>query len=120
MTRLALERGPLFALLAALLFGVSTPAAKYLGQDVNAFIFAGLLYLGSGLGLALWHLLSARRTSAPRGAPLVRSDVPWLAAVVLLGGVAGPVLLMVGLQSTSAASASLLLNLEGLATMLVA
>jgi len=115
-----MERGPLLALLAALLFGVSTPAAKCLGQDVNAFVLAGLLYLGSGLGLALWYLLSATGAAAPRGAPIVRADVPWLAAVVLLGGVAGPVFLMMGLQSTSAASASLLLNLEGLATMLVA
>ena len=50
------------------------------------------------------------------GAP----DVPWLALVILAGGVAGPLLLMLGLARTDAAAASLLLNLEGLATMGIA
>jgi drug/metabolite transporter (DMT)-like permease len=53
-------------------------------------------------------------------APLRRHDLPWLAAVVLFGGLAGPTLLILGLSHTSAASGSLLLNLEGLATMLIA
>jgi len=48
------------------------------------------------------------------------TDIPWLVAVVAFGGVAGPMLLMLGLARTSAASGSLLLNLEGLATMTIA
>ena len=59
-------------------------------------------------------VLAPNRTAE---APLRRADLPWLAAVVASGGVAGPLLLMFGLASTDAASASLLLNLEGLATM---
>jgi drug/metabolite transporter (DMT)-like permease len=53
-------------------------------------------------------------------APVRRTDLPWLVAVVLFGGMLGPVLLMFGLSKTSAASGSLLLNLEGLATMGIA
>ncbi len=53
-------------------------------------------------------------------APLRRADTPWLAAVVLSGGVLGPLFPMLGLKLTDAASGSLLLNLEGLATMGIA
>jgi hypothetical protein len=52
--------------------------------------------------------------------PLRRADVPWLGAVVALGGIVGPLLLMFGLARTEAAGAALLLNLEGLATMGIA
>jgi len=76
---------------------------------------AGVLYLGAGSGLAL--LQPARGVI---GAPLRRSDLPWLAAIVFFGGVIGPLSLMLGLARTDAASAALLLNLEGLATMAIA
>jgi len=109
------------ALLSAVLFGISTPFAKLLlGDGVSAWLLAGLLYLGSGLGLAILQL--ARRVSVKvlAEAPLRRADVPWLALVVLSGGVVAPVLLMLGLAMTAASTASLLLNLEGLATMALA
>jgi drug/metabolite transporter (DMT)-like permease len=108
------------ALASAVLFGASTPLAKLLLGVTEPWLLAGLLYLGAGLGLGLLNL--GRRTlhiSAPE-APLRRSDLPWLLAVVLIGGMAGPLLLMLGLAQTEAASASLLLNLENLATMGVA
>jgi drug/metabolite transporter (DMT)-like permease len=112
--------GPVFALAAAALFGLSTPLAKLIGEDVNAFLLAGFLYLGSGLGLAAWRYMR-RDAGAPRAeAALQRSDFRRMAAVVFFGGVAGPSLLMLGLQSTTGSAASLLLNLEGLATMLIA
>lgn len=111
--------GPAFALIAATLFGISTPFAKLLGADLNAFLLAGLLYLGSGAGLAVWR--HGRGGRGPRAeAGLQRADIPWMAAVVLFGGILGPSLLMLGLQSTSGSAASLLLNLESLATMLIA
>jgi len=109
------------ALLSAALFGASTPFAKMLlGEGLTPFLLAGLLYLGSGIGLAIVE--AARRGSGarPAEAPLRRADLPWLALVVLTGGVAGPALLMLGLATTPAAAASLLLNLEGLATMTIA
>lgn len=109
------------ALASAALFGASTPLAKLLlGGGVDPWLLAGLLYLGSGLGLGLIHF--GRRglgVPAPE-APLRRSDLPWLGLVVLSGGVIGPVLLMLGLTRTAASSAALLLNLEGLATMAIA
>lgn len=106
------------ALLAALLFGVSTPLAKLLLGQLPPLLLAGLLYLGSGLGLSLFYLL--RRGQAAQEAPLGRAELPWLAGAVCFGGILGPVLLMLGLRLTSAASASLLLNLEGVFTALLA
>jgi drug/metabolite transporter (DMT)-like permease len=114
-------RGPLLALAAAALFGASTPFAKLLLEDgLSPWLLAGLLYLGAGTGLGLLSLLRRLRSGTAGEAPLRRGDLPWLALVVLTGGVAGPLLLMLGLATTPASSAALLLNLEGLATMAIA
>ncbi|HZU90415.1 MAG TPA: DMT family transporter [Stellaceae bacterium] len=113
--------GAPLAIAAALLFGASTPFAKLLlGDGVDPWLLAGLLYLASGLGLGILRLARRALGRAPKEAPLARSDLPWLALVVLCGGVVGPVLLMLGLKTTGAATAALLLNLEGLATMAIA
>ena len=111
-----MKRSVAYALAAALLFGASTPAAKLLAGEMPAFLLAGLLYAGSGLGLALWIVLRPNASSAR----LAVADLPWLAGAVLSGGVAGPVLLMLGLAATPASTASLLLNLEGVFTALIA
>lgn len=116
MTRL--PPGAAAALLAALLFGASTPLAKRLLGEVPPVLLAGLLYLGSGVGLAILRAL--RRLRAGETAPLTSRDVPWLAGAILFGGVLGPVLLMAGLESTPASAAALLLNLEGVFTALLA
>jgi len=108
------------ALVSAVLFGASAPFAKLLLGTVSPQLLAGLLYLGAGIGLAIVHVSRATFGVPAQEAPLRRHDLPWLAAVVLFGGLAGPLLLMLGLSHTSAASGSLLLNLEGLATMLIA
>lgn len=108
------------ALGSAVLFGACTPMAKALLGSLDPQMLAGLLYLGAGAGLALVHAFRVRvRLEAPE-APLRRADMPWLAAVVVFGGVAGPLLLMLGLARTPASSGSLLLNLESLATMGIA
>lgn len=88
----------------------STPFAKLLLGEMPPVLLAGLLYLGSGLGLSI--LYAIRRGAVNAEAPLTRPDLPWLAGAVLFGGVLGPVLLMVGLHTTPASTASLLLNLE--------
>jgi drug/metabolite transporter (DMT)-like permease len=107
---------PAVALLAAALFGVSTPVAKVLIGGIDPFLLAGLLYLGSGAGLSI--LLLVRQKSAEGAeAQLKRTDLPWLLGTVFFGGMAGPVLLMTGLSRTSASSASLLLNLESAFTL---
>jgi drug/metabolite transporter (DMT)-like permease len=105
------------ALLAALLFGASTPFAKLLAGDVSPILLAGLLYLGSGLGLWAIRLLRDRRYPA---ALLPPREWSWFLGAILSGGVIAPVLLMYGLTETSASSASLLLNLETALTALLA
>jgi drug/metabolite transporter (DMT)-like permease len=109
------NRGVQSALLAAVLFGVGTPVAKLLLGDVSPWLLAGLLYCGSGLGLGLirWirHMPAAR---------LQRRELPPLVGAVVLGGVIGPVLLMLGLFNMPASGASLLLNAEGVFTAVLA
>lgn len=108
------------ALGAAVLFGASTPLSKLLLGAVDPWLLAGVLYLGAGGGLAAALWLRPRLGLPNAEAPLRRADFPWLAAVVVFGGILGPLLLMLGLSRTSAASGALLLNLEGLATMAIA
>jgi drug/metabolite transporter (DMT)-like permease len=108
------------ALGAAALFGASTPAAKLLLGRAGPWIMAALLYLGAGTGLALVRLLRDASGQPAAEAALRRPDLPWLAATILTGGVLGPLFLMIGLARTNPASASLRLNLEGIATMVIA
>lgn len=108
------------ALGAAVLFGAAAPLSKLLTGTVDPWLLAGILYLGAGSGLVVVRM-GRRAIGLPsQEAPLRRGDLPWLAAVVLFGGLLGPLFLMFGLSLTSAASGSLLLNLEGLATMAIA
>lgn len=107
----------LAALGAAALFGASTPFAKLYVGELSAVLLAGLLYLGSGTGLLTLRLL---RDHGWRPTGLVRARWPWLLAAIVCGGVLGPTLLMLGLARMSAASASLLLNLEGVLTAVIA
>ena len=109
-----------YAVAAAALFGASTPLAKALLGSISPVLLAGLFYAGSGLGLGLWSVLASRRSRERAEAPLQRRDVPWLAGAVLAGGVAGPVLLMLGLSRTPASTSALLLNLEAVLTAAIA
>ncbi len=111
------------ALAAAALFGAATPLAKALLGSMSAFIVAGLFYLGSGVGLGigivarrLWRS-DARPTASHR---IQKAELPWLMGAILTSGVAGPALLMLRLASTSAATSSLLLNLESVLTAVIA
>lgn len=109
------------ALGAALLFGASTPAAKLLIGQISPQLLAGLLYLGSGLGLILLFGISSKPSGhSGQEKGLTRSDLPWLGGAILFGGIAGPLLLMSGLAVTPAGTASLLLNLEAVFTALLA
>ncbi|HEU0204260.1 MAG TPA: DMT family transporter [Burkholderiaceae bacterium] len=102
---------------AALLFGGSTPVAKQLMGDLPPLLLAGLLYLGSGIGLAAVRLL---RDRGWKSAHLRRTEWPWLGAAIFFGGLVAPALLMLGLVRTAASAASLLLNLEAVLTALLA
>jgi len=112
-----MNRNVVYALLAAALFGASTPFAKLLVGELSPVLLAGLLYLGSGMGLALVRLLRDRGWKASGLAP---AEWSWLLGAILFGGVLGPVALLSGLTYTSGSTASLLLNLEAVLTAALA
>ena len=117
----SIERNvPLVAIAAAVLFGISTPLAKLLLGDISPWLLAGLLYVGSGVGLSLLVLARKLLGVASNEAGLSRSELPWLAGTIFFGGILGPILLLFGLSQTDAASASLLLNLEAVFTLVLA
>ncbi|MBL8447123.1 MAG: DMT family transporter [Zoogloeaceae bacterium] len=101
------------ALIAALLFGASTPLVKLLTGELSPVGLAGLLYLGSGLGLACARCL---RDGGWQPSGMRATEWPWLGGAVVAGGILGPVLLVLGLTRTGAGTASLLLNLEAVLT----
>jgi drug/metabolite transporter (DMT)-like permease len=109
-------------ILSAALFGLSAPLSKLLLRDIAPVALAGLLYGGAFLGLSFYALgtrwIGPGRARA--GAKLFKKDIPWLAGAILTGGIGGPICLLLGLARISGTSASLLLNLEGVATALVA
>ncbi|MDH1530438.1 DMT family transporter [Pseudomonas mosselii] len=107
----------LYALVAAALFGASTPLAKLLGVNTPPILLAGLLYLGSGVGLTLVRLVRDRGWQRP-GLPA--GEWPWLLGAIFFGGVLAPVALMFGLTRTAGATASLMLNLESVLTAVLA
>ena len=109
--------GALSGLTSAILFGASVPITKRLLPDVAPVMLAGLLYLGGGLAVGTVRVLARRRIVE---ASLARDDLPRVLAIVLLGGVVGPLALVHGLRSVSGVSGALLLNLEGPFTVLIA
>ncbi len=110
-----LNPGIAAALTAALLFGASAPIAKWLLNDASPWLLSGLLYLGSGLGLSLYRVVTHAQPVS-----LQRREAGWFAGAVLTGGVMAPVLLMFGLTGMPASGAALLLNAEGVLTALLA
>ncbi len=112
-----MNRDVVCALLAAALFGVSTPFAKQLLGEIHPVLLGGLLYLGSGIGLGLIRLI---RDGTWRPSGIARRLWPWLLGAIFFGGVLGPVALLFGLSRISGSTASLLLNLESVLTAALA
>ncbi len=109
----------LLVLAAVLLFGVQAPLAKVLLEGAEPIPVSALLYLGAGLGIYGFRLLLRLGGVRHEEARLSWRDWPWLLPSILIGGVLAPILLMIGLAQTPAATASLLLNFEGAATALL-
>lgn len=103
-----------FALLAALLYGLNIPLSKLLLSRVGPTMLAAFLYLGAGVGLFLYGRIT--REKAPH---LTRKELPYTIGMVVLD-IAAPILLMLGLKTTHSANASLLGNFEIVATSLIA
>jgi drug/metabolite transporter (DMT)-like permease len=113
--RIDWSRGALYGIASAALFGLSAPLSKRLLPNIGPMLLAGLLYLGAGAGLTIVSLI--------HGQPWPRfKRVDWwrLALIALIGGFAGPTLLLIGLQRVSGVLGSLLLNLEAVFTMVIA
>jgi drug/metabolite transporter (DMT)-like permease len=105
---------------SAALFGISAPLAKSLVQGMPATELAGLLYLGAFLGLGLFMLFRRLSGKRRRYEPVTRKDAKWLSGSIISGGIVAPILMITGLTLLSGFTASLLLNLEGVFTMLLA
>lgn len=112
-----MNRDIFYALLAAVLFGASTPFAKVLVGEDSPVVVAGLLYLGSGIGLTLIRFFRDRGWQSPN---LTIAEWPWLLGAIFFGGVLGPIALLIGLGHTTGSIASLLLNLEAVLTAVIA
>lgn len=106
----------LFAISAAALYAINIPLSKLLLVHIQPTMMASFLYLGAGIGLFLYGLLSGERE---KGEPLTKAELPYTLGMILLD-IAAPILLMVGLEHTNSANASLLNNFEIVATSLIA
>ena len=105
-----------FAILAAALYAINIPLSKILLLHVEPTMMAAFLYLGAGLGLFLYGLVSHEKE---KGEPLTRTELPYTIGMIVLD-IAAPILLMLGLEQTNSANASLLNNFEIVATSLIA
>ncbi|MFO0617893.1 MAG: DMT family transporter [Polyangiaceae bacterium] len=115
MNRSAIAAGASLALLAAVAFGVTTPLLDRAGKGLGSFTIAALLYAGAALSAA-----ALRLTVRASGAPLRRAHLIRLAMVAVFGAALAPTLLAWGLRRTGPTTASLLLNLEAVFTVLLA
>lgn len=116
-----MNKGPvLLVLLAGTLFGLCVPFSKALIGDIEPIMMAGLLYAGATLGTGTWFLFRRVATKTPTQSRMDRSEKIYLAGSTLTGAILAPILLMVGLKWTAGSDASLLLNLEGVMTAVIA
>ncbi len=114
-----MRKGALAVLMAAALFGASSPLIKGWFSDLSPVLLAGLLNMGSGGGLALWRL-GGRLVRPTVSRSWSRKDLAWFAGAIVAGGVVAPVCLMFGLARSTGSAASLLLNSEAGFTALLA
>jgi drug/metabolite transporter (DMT)-like permease len=114
------KRPLLFIIISASLFGISVPLSKLLLKDIAPVALAGFLYLRAFAGLALYTVLfQSNRPLTNKSASLEKKVIPWLTGAITAGGVIAPISLMIGLTLITGFSASLLLNLEGVATVFI-
>ncbi len=109
----------LYAILAAVCYGVSSPLSKQLLENLSPVFMAALLYLGAGLGMLLIHFLPGMKTEQRKEALITGKDLPYVAGMVVLD-IAAPILLMIGLTLSNPAAVSLINNFEIVATTIIA
>jgi len=109
----------LFAILAAVLYSISSPASKLLLNEIPSTMMAALLYLGAGIGVLILGLIKKMFFKEQKEQPLTKKDLPYTIAMIVLD-ILAPILLMAGLTMTTAANTSLLNNFEIVATSFIA
>ena len=114
-----MKKAIFFAALAAALYALNAPASKLLLQNAPPTMMAGFLYLGAGIGMGILGLIRSRAGQAKKEIRLAKKDLPYTLGMIALD-IAAPIFLMVGLEKTTAANASLLNNFEIVATSLIA
>ena len=108
-----------FALLAAGLYGISSPVSKILLKELSPTLMAALLYLGAGLGMLIVNLINMRQKKEQTEARITKKELPFVIGMILLD-IAAPIFLMIGLSSTTSSNAALLNNFEIVATSIIA
>lgn len=108
-----------FAILAALLYGISSPVSKLLLVKLQPTLMAALLYLGAGIGMLGLNFFKVLLKKEKVEASMTKKELPFIIGMILLD-IAAPIFLMIGLKMTTAANASLLNNFEIVATSIIA
>jgi len=107
------------AILAAALFGISSPISKLLLEKIPPMLMAALLYLGAGIGMLFMSLIKRAKGRTQKEAKMSKKELPFTIAMILLD-IAAPIFLMIGLTTTTASNASLLNNFEIVTTSIIA
>ena len=84
-----------YAILAALLYGISAPVSKLLLVEIPPTLMAALLYLGAGLGMLGVNLYQVLMKHEKKEAKMTTKEMPYVVGMILLD-IAAPILLMVG------------------------
>ena len=113
------KKGIAFAVLAAALYAINAPFSKLLLEFVPPTLMAGFLYIGAGVGMMVIAFIKKVRKSEAKEQPLTKSELPYTIAMIILD-IAAPIFLLLGLNATTAANASLLNNFEIVATAIIA
>lgn len=109
----------LFAILAAVFYGISSPISKLLLNEISPMLMAALLYLGAGIGMLAVSVVRKRKNGKAAEAGLTRKELPYVLGMIVLD-IAAPIFLMLGLSMASPATISLLNNFEIVATSIIA
>ena len=108
-----------YAIVAAALYAINVPFSKMLLGYVEPTMMAAFLYLGAGLGMFVYSIVSKATGKITPTEPLTKKELPYTIAMVVLDIIA-PILLMFGIKTSNAANVSLINNFEIVATSLIA
>ena len=118
-TEQKIKKGIAFAILAAALYAINAPFSKILLEFMPPTLMAGFLYVGAGIGMIFIALMRKIKKYEAKELKLTKSELPYTIAMIVLD-IAAPICLLFGLNSTTAANASLLNNFEIVATAIIA